>query len=128
LLVLSVTTQLSKSRSHQLCTTSLLISMFCYMFRLMKNHHQADIHYQLILKLLNCYLHGYVTVLQLLLIHQIFCISLKLLKLMFFINIYLSRIKTLLNDINKCSYNGIKCNIIINYKCLKLEDIIIKYT
>jgi hypothetical protein len=29
------------------------------MFRLMKSHHQADIHYKLILKLLNCYLHGY---------------------------------------------------------------------
>jgi hypothetical protein len=33
--------------------------VFCYMFRVMKSHHQADIHYQLILKLLNYYLHGY---------------------------------------------------------------------
>jgi hypothetical protein len=53
LLVLSFTTQqLSKSHSHQLCITNLLILLlFCYMFQLMKSHHQADIHYQLILKL-----------------------------------------------------------------------------
>jgi hypothetical protein len=48
------------SCSHQLCIMSLLILMvFCYMFQLMNSHHQAYIHYQLILKLLNCYLHAY---------------------------------------------------------------------